>query len=232
VIQTLKEEQERLEVLLARQNSKPPHVAHLQHQQEQLREVVLRFFQLRSCGHLQPQVWAEVVTPDVVLKLPMTTYRAFDPSEVAAHGRVRQCTGVEGVVADTGSLLNLCKHLCVFRRCQSYWCEYVVPNNKVLVQDDRAMCSWQFTLAPATAHPQDQCQPPFLQSQGMASFRFRDMKICEAELKFDVVNVIHQINATATAPTSSSNQQHPLQATASNTGLPLLDLDFVDDAVR
>lgn len=225
VVRTLKEEQTQLEERLLLENTIAPQVSHLQHQQEQCRQAVLKFFQLRSCGHLQPQLWNEVVTPDVLLRLPMTTYRGYDPAEVAAHGRVRECVGISGVVADTASLLNLCKHLCFTRGGDSYWCEYAVTPNNVLVQDDRAMCTWRFTLAPTTVLPYEQFSPPFLQSQGMASFRFRDAKIYEAELKFDVVNIVHQINAVPDPFTL----QHPLQTTASNTGLPLLDLDFLDD---
>lgn len=159
--------------------------------QEQRTRNVLRFFEIRENGIVDKDKWLRVVSPEIHMSTPVTSYESASSSEWS-RGSLRVLEGVSAVIQETAFLKNyLIEYVSKKEGRLSNRPDGVIkyclnPSDFVMV-GDTLMCDWRMTMN------HDECKNnkgvnkvSSLSLVGMCKCKFAvDHRICAIDLRFD-----------------------------------------------
>lgn len=150
---------------------------------------------VRTNGCLDENVWSTVLTEDFKLILPVTPYRSFAPSDIVNNRRI--LLGVEGMVADTASLMVMLDNIGIKTKQNEsrVKIEYLLGSDAAencFFGDSGLMCTFLMRTIDARQHGAV-CE---CEKSGIIRARFADegpLMLEELEMTFDGIAMYHQL---------------------------------------
>lgn len=166
------------------------------------------FLTYRGCNLRSYDKWAEILDEKFTMKMPITPYRSFFKGDIV-NNNVRIVRGIEGAIAESASIFVMAqaigygdpKWVTAMKNCSGCYITHEFGPEDMIASGDQVMCRFKIRVEGGDlVGVKHKCV-----QNSMIKARFgENNKICSAEVVFDVMGFMQQLQkASSISPESN-----------------------------